>query len=173
MSYISGKHGYTLRRSVAFVIVSALISTVLIMAGWTTTYMYLLRYSAHFIANAKSELIGGSASHGGAVPLIALNSGNGELDHQVNQFFKCIKKTGHTGGTNGEPSRGEVDTCYDTVFVSGDSSSSNFGTEVDHNHSNSSHAGSQNHSNSSHAGSESESESQSHRHSSHTHIFVS
>ena len=63
--------------------------------------------------------------------LIALNSGNEELDHQVNQFFKCIKKTGHTGGTNGEPSRGEVDTCYDTVFVSGDSSSSNFGTEVD------------------------------------------
>jgi hypothetical protein len=170
MSYISGKHGYTLRRSVAFVIVSALISTVLIMAGWTTTYV-LTPYSAHFIANAKSELIGGSASHGGAVPLIALNSGNGELDHQVNQFFKCIKKTGHTGGTNGEPSRGEVDTCYDTVFVSGDSSSTNFGTEVDHIHSNSSHAGSQNHSNSSHAGSESE--SQSHRHSSHTDIFVS
>lgn len=168
MSYIRGKHGYTLRRSVAFVIVSALISTVLIMAGWTTTYA-LTRYSAHFIANAKSEIIGGSASHGGAVPLIALNSGNEELDHQVNQFFKCIKKTGHTGGTNGEPSRGEVDTCYDTVFVSGDSSSSNFGTEVDH--SNSSHAGSQNHSNSSHAGSESQ--SQSHRHTSHTDIFVS
>jgi hypothetical protein len=161
MSYISGKHGYTLRRSIAFVIVSALISTVLIMAAWTTTYV-LTRYSAHSIANAKSELTGGSASHGGAVPLIAINSGNGELDHQVNQFFKCIKKTGHTGGTNGEPSRGEVDTCYDTVFVSGDSSSSNSGTDVDHNHSNSSHAGS-----------ESQSQSQSHRHSSHTDIFVS
>ena len=135
---------------------------------------YLRTYSIFctlYSLNAKSEIIGGSASHGGAVPLIALNSGNEELDHQVNQFFKCIKKTGHTGGTNGEPSRGEVDTCYDTVFVSGDSSSSNFGTEVDHNHSNSSHAGSQNHSNSSHAGSESQ--SQSHRHTSHTDIFVS
>ena len=66
MSYIRGKHGYA-RCLVAFVIVSALISTVLIMAGWTTTYA-LTRYSAHFIVNAKSEIIGGSASHGGAVP---------------------------------------------------------------------------------------------------------
>lgn len=155
MGYINGEHGYTLRRSVAFVILSALVSTVLIMAGWMNTYV-LIPYSAHFIANAKSELIGGSEGHGGAVPLIALNSGNGDLDHQVNQFFKCIKKTGHTGGTNGEPSRAEVDTCYDTVFVSGDSSGSNFGTEHDHNHSNSSHAG-----------------SQSHKHRSHTDIFVS
>jgi hypothetical protein len=155
MSYISGKHGYTMGSSVAFVTVSALISTLLIMAGWTNTYL-LIPYSAHFIANAKSKLIGSSEGHGGAVPLIAINSGSGELDHQVNQFFKCIKKTGHTGGTNGEPSRGEVDTCYETIFVGGDSSSSSFGTEHDHNHSNSSHAG-----------------SQSHRHSSHTDIFVS
>ncbi len=75
--------------------------------------------------------------HGGAVPLITLDSGNGELDHQVNQFFQCIKKTGHTGGTHGEPSRGEIDTCYETVFVSGDSSSSSFGTEHSHSHSHS------------------------------------
>src|SRR6476620_12554345 len=129
MSNITCNYGYTPRRSVAFGFVSILISIVLIIAGRSNAYV-LTPYAAYFIANAKSEVIGSSEGHGGAVPLIALNSGNGELDHQVNQFFKCIKKTGHTGGTNGEPSRGEVDTCYDTVFVSGDSSSSNFGTEV-------------------------------------------
>jgi hypothetical protein len=117
----------------------------------------LTPYAAYFIANAKSEVIGSSEGHVGAVPLIALNSGNGDLDHHVNQFFKCIKNTGHTGGTNGEPSREEVDNCYNIVFASGvDSSNSNFDTDHDHNHSNRGPAG-----------------SQSHRHISHTDIFVS
>lgn len=156
MSNITCNYGYTLRRSLAFVFVSILISMVLIIAGWTNAYV-LTPYAAYFIANAKSDGIGSSEGPGRAVPLIALNSGNGELDHHVNQFFKCIKKTGHTGGTNGEPSREEVDNCYNIVFASGvDSSNSNFDTEHDHNHSNSGPAG-----------------SQSHRHISHTDIFVS
>lgn len=156
MSNITCNYGYTLRRSVAFVFVSILISMVLIIAGWTNAYV-LTPYAAYFIANAKSEVIGSSEGHGRAVPLIALSSGNGELDHHINQFFKCIKKTGHTGGTNGEPSREEVDNCYNIVFASGvDSSNSNFDTEHDHNHSNSGPTG-----------------SQSHRHISHTDIFVS
>jgi hypothetical protein len=156
MSNITCNCGYTARRSVAFVFVSILISMVLIIAGWTNAYV-LTPYAAYFIANAKSEVIGSSEGHGGAVPLIPLNSGNGELDHHVNQFFKCIKKTGHTGGTNGEPSKEEVNNCYNIVFASGvDSSNSNFDTEHDHNHSNSAPAG-----------------SQSHRHISHTDIFVS
>jgi len=156
MTSITCNYGSTPHRSVAFVFVSILISMVLILAGWTNAYV-LTPYAAYFIANAKSEVIGSSEGHVGAVPLIVLNSGNGDLDHHVNQFFKCIKKTGHTGGTNGEPSREEVDNCYNIVFASGvDSSNSNFDTEHDHNHSNSGPTG-----------------SQSHRHISHTDIFVS
>ena len=156
MTSITCNYGSTPHRSVAFVFVSILISMVLILAGWTNAYV-LTPYAAYFIANAKSEVIGSSEGHVGAVPLIVLNSGNGDLDHHVNQFFKCIKKTGHTGGTNGEPSREEVDNCYNIVFASGvDSSNSNFDTEHDHNHSNSGPAG-----------------SQSHKQISHTDIFVS
>jgi hypothetical protein len=156
MSSITCNYGSTPHRSVAFVFVSILISMVLILAGWTNAYV-LTPYAAYFIANAKSEVIGSSEGHVGAVPLIVLNSGNGDLDHHVNQFFKCIKKTGHTGGTNGEPSREEVDNCYNIVFTNGvDSSNSNFDTDHDHNHSNRGPAG-----------------SQSHRHTSHTDIFVS
>ncbi|HZI69801.1 MAG TPA: hypothetical protein VFD60_01445, partial [Nitrososphaeraceae archaeon] len=110
MSSITCNYGSTPHRSVAFVFVS------IILAGWTNAYV-LTPYAAYFIANAKSEVIGSSEGHVGAVPLIALNSGNGDLDHHVNQFFKCIKKTGHTGGTNGEPSREEVDNCYNIVFA--------------------------------------------------------
>jgi len=157
MTSITCNYGSTPHRSVAFVFVSILISMVLILAGWTNAYV-LTPYAAYFIANAKSEVIGSSEGHVGAVPLIVLNSGNGDLDHHVNQFFKCIKKTGHTGGTNGEPSREEVDNCYNIVFTNGvDSSNSNFDTDHDHNHS----------SNRGPAG------SQSHRHTSHTDIFVS
>jgi hypothetical protein len=42
------------------------------------------------------------------------------------------KKTGHTGGTKGEPSKEEVDNCYNIVFVSGTSSDSNIGNNHHH-----------------------------------------
>src|SRR5215475_13915065 len=120
MSHIRDMHGYSMCSLVTFLIFLVPISIMLNMAMGTSSHLPAL-YFRQFSARAKSEFPGGSESHGGAVPLIPLNSGNGELDHQVNQFFKCIKKTGHTGGANGEPSRGEVDTCYNAVFVSGDS----------------------------------------------------
>ena len=148
MSYFSATHAYISGQSITFVIVSALISSLLIMTVGTNTSA-VMPYFTDFMANAKSATTGSSSTHGGAVPLITLDSGNGELDHQVNQFFQCVKKTGHTGGTHGEPSRGEIDTCYETVFVSGDSSSSSFGTEHSHSHSHSqghSHSHSQDHS---------------------------
>ena len=63
-----------------------------------------------------------SSSHntgGGAVPLIPISTGNAETDKQINQFYSCIKKTGHTGGTHPEPSRDEVVGCYNQVFTNG------------------------------------------------------
>jgi hypothetical protein len=64
-----------------------------------------------------------SSSHntggGGAVPLIPISTGNAQMDKQINQFYSCIKKTGHTGGNHPEPSRDEVVGCYSQVFTNG------------------------------------------------------
>lgn len=60
----------------------------------------------------------------GAVPLIPIATGNPQLDKQIQQFYSCIKKTGHTGGAKPEPSRDEVNGCYFQVFSSSGSSSS-------------------------------------------------
>jgi hypothetical protein len=65
-----------------------------------------------------------SGKSSGAVPLIPIATGNPQLDKQIQQFYSCIKKTGHTGGTKPEPSRDEVNGCYFQVFSSGGSSSS-------------------------------------------------
>jgi len=66
----------------------------------------------------------GKSSRAGAVPLIPIATGNPQLDKQIQQFYSCIKKTGHTGGTKPEPSRDEVNGCYFQVFSSSGSSSS-------------------------------------------------
>lgn len=137
MNYTSSKRGHTSHHSEAFVVVSFFMFMLLLMSCGTVNSVFVPN-STSFMASAKSAITdstGRSSSHGGAVPLITLDSGNAELDHQINQFFKCIKKTGHTGGANGEPSREEVDTCYHAVFISGGFPSSNFGTESDHTHS--------------------------------------
>lgn len=149
MCFIGDKHNYSMGRSATFVIVSFLISMLFVAAGWANMLLPN-SYFENLSANAKTEPTENS-NHAGAVPLIALNSGNGRLDHQVGQFFKCIKKTGHTGGANGEPSREEVDTCYDTVFVSDDSANSGVVNEHPHNHSVVKHTLNQNHRHSSHA----------------------
>src|SRR6476660_7317720 len=65
-----------------------------------------------------------SGKSSGAVPLIPIATGNPQLDKQIQQFYSCIKKTGHTGGTKPEPSRDEVNGCYFQVFSSNGSSSS-------------------------------------------------
>lgn len=75
----------------------------------------------------------------GAVPLIPIATGNPQLDKQIQQFYSCIKKTGHTGGTKPEPSRDEVNGCYFQVFSnsgssSSTSSSSSFSSSGSHGH---------------------------------------
>ena len=52
----------------------------------------------------------------GAVPLIPIQTGDSHLDKQIQQFYSCIKKTGHTGGSKSEPSRAEVINCYTKTF---------------------------------------------------------
>jgi hypothetical protein len=57
-----------------------------------------------------------SGKSSGAVPLIPIATGNPQLDKQIQQFYSCIKKTGHTGGSKPEPSRTEVINCYAKTF---------------------------------------------------------
>jgi hypothetical protein len=78
-----------------------------------------------------------SGKSSGAVPLIPIATGNPQLDKQIQQFYSCIKKTGHTGGTKPEPSRDEVNGCYFQVFSSSGSStssSSSFSSSGSHDH---------------------------------------
>lgn len=153
MCYMGDKHGYSMGFPVTFVIVSFLVSMLFVAAGSANVFLPN-SYFGYLYANAKTESSGDS-NHAGAVPLVTLNSGNDQLDNQVGHFFKCIKKTGHTGGANGEPSKGEIDTCYDAVFISGDSGDSSAGnghtTHNTHDHSSTKHTINQSHRHSSHA----------------------
>lgn len=64
----------------------------------------------------KKSTSGGS---GGAVPLTPIQTGNTKLDNQIQSFYNCIKKTGHTGGSKPEPSKSEVINCYFKKFGNG------------------------------------------------------
>jgi hypothetical protein len=68
----------------------------------------------------------------GAVPLIPINTGDSHLDKQIQQFYSCIKKTGHTGGSKPEPSRDEVNACYFQVFASNNSNNVRFSHSYSH-----------------------------------------
>ena len=68
----------------------------------------------------------------GAVPLIPINTGDSHLDKQIQQFYSCIKKTGHTGGSKPEPSRDEVNACYFQVFTSNNNNNVRFSHSYSH-----------------------------------------
>jgi hypothetical protein len=53
-----------------------------------------------------------SSNSSGAVSLIPIQTGNAKLDNEIQSFYNCIKKTGHTGGSKPEPSKSEVINCY-------------------------------------------------------------
>jgi hypothetical protein len=102
--------------------IAAILAASLVMLTTTGAHNNPVISSSALVVKVKGNSSDGKRE--GAVPLIPLNSGNPELDQQITLFFKCIKKTGHTGGVKEEPSREEVDNCYNKVFVSGDSSGS-------------------------------------------------
>jgi hypothetical protein len=95
----------------------AIICIVLSLAIATT-----VSFTTPVLAVKKVSTHSGKSS--GAVPLIPIATGNPQLDKQVQQFYSCIKKTGHTGGTRPEPSRDEVNGCYFQVFSNSSSGSS-------------------------------------------------
>src|ERR1051326_6888419 len=69
------------------------------------------------LITAFSIAIPAASDSGGAVPVVPVKTGNAKLDKNINKFYSCIKKTGHTGGNNPEPSRDEVNNCYLKVFT--------------------------------------------------------
>ena len=73
------------------------------------------------ITTANSVATPVTAKDSGAVPLVPIATGNAQLDKNIQHFYSCIKKTGHTGGDNPEPSRDEVNSCYYKVFLSSNS----------------------------------------------------
>lgn len=66
------------------------------------------------IRNVISALAVSSASSG---PVIqeAVNTGNPDLDKQINKFYSCISKITHEPQ---EPGKAEVDNCYFQMFGS-------------------------------------------------------
>jgi hypothetical protein len=68
----------------------------------------------------------------GAVPLIPVQTGDSHLDKQIQQFYSCIKKTGHTGGSKPEPSRDEVNGCYFQVFTTNDGNNLKYSHSYSH-----------------------------------------
>lgn len=103
---MNGKVSYL---AIICIVLSLAIATT---GSFTTPVLALKNISTH------------SGKSSGAVPLIPIATGNPQLDKQIQQFYSCIKKTGHTGGTKPEPSRDEVNGCYFQVFSSSGSSSS-------------------------------------------------
>jgi hypothetical protein len=75
------------------------------------------------ITTANSVTTPAAGKSSGAVPLIPIATGNVQLDKNIQHFYSCIKKTGHTGGSSPEPSRDEVNSCYFEVFTSNSNSS--------------------------------------------------
>jgi hypothetical protein len=54
-----------------------------------------------------------SSGSSGAVIQEAVNTGNPELDKQVNNFYSCISKITHDPQ---EPDKAQVDNCYFQIF---------------------------------------------------------
>src|SRR6476620_3877984 len=117
-------NGKVLYLAIICIVLSLAIATT---GSFTTPVLALKNISTH------------SGKSSGAVPLIPIATGNPQLDKQIQQFYSCIKKTGHTGGTKPEPSRDEVNDCYFQVFSSSGSgsstsSSSSFSSSGSHGH---------------------------------------
>ena len=82
--------------------------------------------------NQVGTSTGAVGTRTGAVPLIPIQTGDSHLDKQIQQFYSCIKKTGHTGGSKPEPSRDEVNACYFQVFTSNNGNNVRFSHSYSH-----------------------------------------
>ena len=77
--------------------------------------MFVLVIVLALVTNSRIVISALAVSGGVAGPVIqeAVNTGNPELDKQVNKFYGCISKITHEPQ---EPGKAEVDNCYFQIF---------------------------------------------------------
>ena len=85
--------------------------------------MFVLVIVLALVTNSRIVVSALAVSSGVAGPVIqeAVNTGNPDLDKQVNKFYGCISKITHEPQ---EPGKAEVDNCYFQIFGGGISNSS-------------------------------------------------
>ena len=96
----------------------------------TISLVAIVLFMSLALITAFSIAIPAASDSGGAVPLVPVKTGNAKLDKNINKFYSCIKKTGHTGGNNPEPSRDEVNNCYLKVFTGSSGSGTTITTSI-------------------------------------------
>jgi hypothetical protein len=77
--------------------------------------MFVLVIVLVLVTSSRTVISALALSSGVAGPVIqeAVNTGNPELDKQVNKFYGCISKITHEPQ---EPGKAEVDNCYFQIF---------------------------------------------------------
>jgi len=77
--------------------------------------MFVLVIVLALVTNSRIVISALAVSSGVTGPVIqeAVNTGNPELDNQVNKFYGCVSKITHEPQ---EPGKAEVDNCYFQVF---------------------------------------------------------
>lgn len=76
---------------------------------------FVLAIVLAFVTNGRIviSVLAVSSVSSGPVIQEAVNTGNPELDRQVNKFYGCISKITHEPQ---EPGKAEVDNCYSQIF---------------------------------------------------------
>jgi hypothetical protein len=87
--------------------------------------MFVLFIVLALVTNSRIVISALAVSSGVAGPVIqeAVNTGNPDLDKQVNKSYGCISKITHEPQ---EPGRIEVDNCYFQMFGGGSNNSTSF-----------------------------------------------
>src|SRR6266849_5749399 len=77
--------------------------------------MFVLVIVLALVTNSRIVISALAVSSGSSGPVIqeAVNTGNPDLDKQVNKFYSCIAKITHEPQ---EPGKAEVDNCYFQIF---------------------------------------------------------
>jgi hypothetical protein len=79
--------------------------------------MFLVVIVLALVTNSRNVISALAVSSASSGPVIqeAVNTGDPDLDKQINKFYSCISKITHEPQ---EPGKAEVDTCYFQIFGS-------------------------------------------------------
>ena len=79
--------------------------------------MFLVVIVLSLVTNSRNVISALAISSASSGPVIqeAVNTGNLDLDKQINKFYSCISKITHEPQ---EPGKAEVDNCYFQIFGS-------------------------------------------------------